>query len=233
MSFIDITGQTFNYLTALNREPNIGPYAMFKFKCICNNEKILKSRDVRRGTTKSCGCKKLELCGKTNYKHGHAKPNKNSLTYKTYMNMLMRCYNKNHSSYQYYGSRNIKICDRWLGKEGFTNFLKDMGERSKNTEIDRYPDKNGDYELSNCRWATRKENTDNRNCTIYLEYKGLNLLLSEWSLITKIKYNVLERRLYHKWTIERILTSPVKYKHKFIFNGPKVKIFRYLESLAR
>jgi hypothetical protein len=75
--------------------------------------------------------------------------------------MLDRCRNPGAVNYAYYGGRGVKVCERWLGEDGYRNFLADMGERPKGRTLDRIdPDKG--YEPSNCRWATAKEQVENR-----------------------------------------------------------------------
>jgi hypothetical protein len=73
--------------------------------------------------------------------------------------MIWRCDNPNGASWKYYGQRGITVCERW---REFKNFLADMGERPSGKTIDRYPNKNGNYEPGNCRWATAKEQRANR-----------------------------------------------------------------------
>lgn len=80
-------------------------------------------------------------------------------TYASYMNMIQRCYNKNNQIYKYYGGRGIKVCDEWL--ESYENFVKDMGESKPTLTLERN-DVNGNYEKSNCRWATKAEQNKNR-----------------------------------------------------------------------
>lgn len=81
--------------------------------------------------------------------------------YYTYYNMKLRCMKKQNKSYSNYGGRGIKVCDRWLGKYGFDNFLKDMGERPEGSSLDRI-DNNGNYSPGNCRWATIHQQSGNK-----------------------------------------------------------------------
>lgn len=81
--------------------------------------------------------------------------------YGTYKQMLQRCYNPKHKYYSYYGGRGIKVCDRWRGPSGFASFLEDMGEKRQGLTLDR-TNNDGDYEPSNCRWATRSNQQINR-----------------------------------------------------------------------
>jgi hypothetical protein len=73
--------------------------------------------------------------------------------------MIQRCTNDKNPDWKYYGGRGITVCERW---RNFANFISDMGERPPGTSIDRFPDKNGNYEPGNCRWATSSEQNSNR-----------------------------------------------------------------------
>jgi hypothetical protein len=76
--------------------------------------------------------------------------------------MNARCSNPKHIAFPYYGALGVTICERWLGREGFANFLADMGEKPRGMSIDRFPDKGGNYEPTNCRWATATTQSRNR-----------------------------------------------------------------------
>lgn len=92
-------------------------------------------------------------------RHGHTSGRTMSPTYYSWSTMRTRCRNPKCNRYANYGGRGIRICERW---ELFENFLADMGERPSGLSLDRYPDKNGNYEPGNCRWATSKEQAQNR-----------------------------------------------------------------------
>jgi len=111
-------------------------------------EREIKERYIREMEKKVC----------SNIKHGHSANGKVSPTYQSWRDMKRRSQNPNHKYYNYYGGRGIKVCKRW---QNFANFLEDMGERPENTTLDRI-DNGGNYEPGNCRWATPKQQVQNR-----------------------------------------------------------------------
>jgi len=142
--------------------------------------------------------------------HGHAIRGKKSPTYGSWLHMVQRVKNKKEKRYYDYGGRGIQVCDRWLK---FENFLADMGERPKDKSIDRV-DNNGHYEPSNCRWATRKEQADNKRNTIFIEYDGKLKTINQWAVELKIEPDTLRCRIKRGWTAKRAIETPLNVKRK-------------------
>lgn len=132
--------------------------------------------------------------------HGLSKSNEMSI----WGGMMQRCYNSNATYYKYYGGRGIKVCKRW---HTFIDFYNDMGKRpSIKYTLDRI-DTNGNYELSNCRWATREQQFNNRRDTHYLSYNGKTLSVRQWSRELKISSSTLHERIKRNWSTEKILST--------------------------
>lgn len=118
--------------------------------CSCGREFSVRCADIGRGVVKSCGCRQYTT------KHNMSL----SPEYKAWGGAKHRCSNKNNRSFKNYGGRGVKVCDRW--KNSFKFFIKDMGVRpSKSHSLDRI-NNNGDYEPSNCRWATTSQQALNK-----------------------------------------------------------------------
>lgn len=154
---IELEGQRFGRLTVIEPAEKIkGRQWQYRVVCDCGTERIIFGTNLRSGYTTSCGCLRREETGKRFATHGHSNPR--TPTYTSWMSMRMRCNNPNAPKYSIYGGRGITICDHW---DSFENFLADMGERPEGTTLDRVnPD--GNYEPANCRWATVKEQNNNK-----------------------------------------------------------------------
>jgi hypothetical protein len=120
--------------------------------------------------------------------------------------MRERCERETDKFFKDYGGRGIKVCDRW---KRFENFLNDMGEPPEGMQIDRV-DNGGDYEPSNCRWATKEENAQNKRNNRIIEYDGKRMSLSEWERTLGMKSGTLKGRLSLGWAIPKALETPVR-----------------------
>jgi hypothetical protein len=105
--------------------------------------------------------------------------------------MIGRCTNPNNQDWYYYGGRGITVCERWLT---FTNFLADVGAAPKNKTIER-KNNNGNYELENCYWATRKEQSNNQRGMRLITANGITKTLAGWAETTGLKRQTIEARL--------------------------------------
>lgn len=125
--------------------------------------------------------------------------------------MQTRCHNPNSEDYPNYGGRGIRVCERW--RTDFAAFLADMGPRpSSRHSIDRFPNQDGNYEPGNCRWATAKEQQNNRRNNNFLTHAGLTLTITEWSLRTGLSRQTILHRLKRGQSVSRALTEPVNSK---------------------
>ncbi len=201
-------GDTYGRLTITSIGEVINKNRTVICDCSCGNKNILYYfHKLKCGHTQSCGCFHKERISETHFKHGcsatyKARNGKSSPEYESYQKMIARCYNENTKYYNDYGGRGIKVCDRWLDKEkGFINFLEDMGEcptektesgKTRKYTLDRFPDINGNYELSNCRWTDKNNQCINRrklrnNTSGYI---GVSWVISykKWRAEIRINY---------------------------------------------
>lgn len=175
-------------------------------RCDCGNEVITLLCCLRANSTRSCGCLKKEKDAERNFRHGYSQRGRENKTYRTWRDMIYRCSNLNSNAYNRYGGRGVAVCERWQGEHGFENFLADMGECPEGMTLER-ENNNGNYEPSNCKWATRREQNRNRRNNVRLEYCGRTMIIADWARELGIKPTTLYRRLQNGWSIERALAE--------------------------
>jgi hypothetical protein len=200
---IDRTGERFGNLVVLDRVEGT-KRTMWRCQCDCGNETTVDTANLGNGHTRSCGCLVKQKASDNFTTHGLT----NTSEHHVWMGFKGRCYNENDKGYAGYGERGIKICDRWL--ESFDNFLEDMGNKpSPEHSIDRIDNDKG-YFKENCRWATKKEQANNRRSSKYLVIDGETKTQSEWADIFKISQLNIQNRLSRGWTPEQAVKTPVR-----------------------
>lgn len=191
-------GQKFNRLTVLSfhHSDNVGHWLC---RCDCGGEAVVATAPLKSGETKSCGCLRRSQL-KT---HGKSKTSE----YGIWQGMLSRCYRQSDKAFKHYGGRGITVCKRW--RESFLDFLADMGPRpSPELEVDRFPDNDGNYEPANCRWATRKQQCNNRRNNRIIEWQGRSMSLAQWADERGLLQITLADRLNRGWSLSRIMATP-------------------------
>lgn len=176
------------------------------FKCnYCNKEFRGSFNRVNNMELKSCGCYRKTQLSIRSITHGLSKTKE----YAIWRSMKDRCYNPKVKRFPNYGGRGITVCDRWLNS--FENFLEDMGRRpSINHSIERN-ENNGNYEPSNCRWATRLEQANNKTNNVSISFNGKTLNLSQWAREINVPVSRIETRFKKNWDLKDVL-NPNKYK---------------------
>lgn len=203
----DLSGRKFGRLTVTGFS-HFDKHRIKHWNCICdcgNQAKIAKPNLIS-GHTKSCGCLRREQ--KAALKHGHSSITGETPEYRAWKGLKTRTLNPKVINFHRYGGRGIKVCERWLGS--FENFLEDMGKRpSPLHTIDRI-NNDGDYEPTNCRWATKKQQARSRCSSRHIEHNGQTKTLAEWAEQTGMDWDTLGERLKRGWSIEKSLTTKVR-----------------------
>jgi hypothetical protein len=209
-------GQKFGHLTVEGQAPLNGRdrHARVYAKCDCGNVRDFPLGDLRRGRSTHCGCLLSERLSDAKTIHGQYMGGGTGKMAGTLNGMIQRCYNSTAISYERYAARGITVCDRWRfgenGKRGLECFIEDMGDPPSSAHsLDRI-NNDGNYEPSNCRWATRQEQQNNRRSNALITFNGRTQTLAQWARELGLNYEMLHKRIGElKWSPEAAFTTKV------------------------
>jgi hypothetical protein len=187
---IDLAGRRFGRLTAKvyvrmeGRKPNA-----WQCDCDCGKQVIVIVASLMNGNTTSCGCFHREQLRDRVRTHG----GRRTPEYRIWSAIIHRCENPRAASFDRYGGRGIRVCERW--RESYANFIADMGQRpTKEHSIERRDNALG-YSPENCRWATRSDQARNTRRTRLVSAFGVTLCLADWADVSGVNYSTLHERL--------------------------------------
>ena len=197
-NFKDITGQRFGMLTVLRFVERVYKDNKWECLCDCGRTSVKRGNNLKCGGTKSCGCNQGRP---KNAGRKPATPGRYC-----WQSMRQRCYYAKDPHYHNYGGRGIAVCEEW--RQSFDTFIRDMGPRPTPLHTIERMDNDGPYCPSNCRWATGKEQSNNRRNNARIAFRGITKTLSQWAGELGIKRGCLAYRLKH-WDLETAMTAPV------------------------
>ena len=184
-----MVGRKFGRLTVISEAWERTPQCSWICLCDCGNTTDpIPGYNLRSGRVVSCGCRKRDGKLSSLYKHGGAK----TKLYEVFKTMHRRCEAETSNRFSYYGARGISVCEEWKDFRAFREWAHNNGY-AEGLTLDRI-DNNGDYCPENCRWATVKQQSNNRRNNVYIEIDGQLKTAAQWSDLTGIPYRTIYGR---------------------------------------
>lgn len=200
---VDRTGLQYTRLKVNTRAPNRGKRTTWNCTCTCGNDIVVLGQNLASGDTKSCGCLRRVRRERT-LKHGHCSNRQPSREYRAWCSAKARCYCPGAGGFKNYGAQGVSVCAEW--RHDFPAFLRDMGECPDGYTLDRR-NSFGNYEKSNCRWATWAQQARNRRTSRHLEHDGETLTTAEWAVRLETSQQTLTYRLNHGHTLGELVEA--------------------------
>ena len=201
-------GERYGHLTVIKPIGSTPKDVLWLCKCDCGNEKIIAARHLYTGRRSSCGCINPFVT------HGGTR----TRLYNIWAGMKQRCYDQKDPSYQKYGKKGITVCEEWIyDYPAFRDWSIKNGY-DDSLSIDRIDNSKG-YSPDNCRWATVKEQANNRTSNRVYEVNGIKGNITQLSDVFSIKYATARARINRGWSAERAFTTPTRignYKRKVL-----------------
>lgn len=210
-------GQSFNKWTILGiveskmySDGKLHPFC--QAKCECGVVKNVNIANIIQGLSKNCGCVGKAKTIARSTKHGFATRKNWAKEHKIWCGLFKRCYDKNSVAYSRYGGSGVIVCERW---HDFKNFITDMGMLPEGkTSIDRFPNKNGNYEPNNCRWADDYEQSRNRINNVNVTLDGVVMTAREAERKLGLPRDRIQSRLKRGMSEHDAINLPPKYIRK-------------------
>ena len=204
---VDITGLRVGYLTAIAFHASTPKGVMWVVRCDCGREVLMEPSELKKQSKKgiqaSCGCKRRETIGRRNTKHGQsAHP-----LYAVWRSMLDRCSLPTHHAWRNYGGRGITVCERW---KSFPDFFADVSPTyAPGLTLDR-ENNEGNYEPSNCRWATRAQQTSNMRSNVWINTPKGRMTVSQAARAFGLGHTTILYRIGAGWPEDQLVTPPAQ-----------------------
>ncbi len=204
MKRISLVGRTFERLFVFADAPSTYTTRSW-VRCACGTELIVTNAHLKTGCTGSCGCLMRDRTSAANSTHRHTIGYARTRTYRAWTDMTKRCRKPRGRDVKNYA--HVIVCERWV--HSFENFLADMGECPVGLTLDRWPNKFGNYEPGNCRWATVQQQARNKRNNRILTVRGVTGCFVELAEHFGIPRTVAKDRLLSGWSAEDAFTNPI------------------------
>jgi hypothetical protein len=216
-------GMTFGRLSVAERVgTSRSGDASWRCTCACGQTTTASAGNLRSGNTKSCGCLKRERQRTARLRHGDTSARKTTPEFRSWCALTQRCTDPNSAKYLRYGGRGIEIAPRWVGREGFANFLADMGRKPSSQHSIERKNRDGNYEPENCVWATIEEQANNRSNNRLVTHHGETHSVAEWARRLGMAYSRLAARLDRGWPL-RLARDPSAGRRELMAHRGKLK----------
>lgn len=192
-------GKRFGRVTVISPSFAIGRSTAVTCRCDCGDERAYFLGNLQSQAEPMCPACRVASRPSKGGSGGHP-------LFNIWKAMIQRCENPNHDAYHRYGGRGVSICARW--RNDFDAFTADVGERPSPLHTLDREDVDGNYEPSNCRWATPVEQQNNRSDNVIVEWQGRAMTIREASALSRVDHHTFAWRLSHGWTIEEAMTIP-------------------------
>lgn len=210
----DLTGKSFNHLTAVKFSRMHKAQSFWIFRCSCGELKEVRSSHAISGQIKSCGCSTSEMMAAAKTRHGYWAGGAGSPEHSAWTLAKTRCHQPNNQAFKDYGARGITMCSRWRSgegrKSGFECFIADMGDRpSPQHSLDRIDNSKG-YEPENCRWATKSQQQRNTRSNRIVVFNGQEMCVAEAieAAGSVIEIDRVVKRLNAGWAVDEAVSTP-------------------------